>query len=468
MRDDFAGRAAPSVLIVDDMPANLELLSSMLREEGYTPRPVPSGRLALAAARAEVPDLVLLDIRMPRMDGFEVCERLKADEALKHIPVIFITAAHDAEDKVRAFSLGAVDYVTKPFQVKEVQARVRAHLELHRLRLDLEESRQAIIQTTLDGFWTVSPLGLLLEVNATYCRMSGYSEAELLAMSIGDLEDVESAGITASHIQEIISRGEDRFETRHRRKDGSALDLEISVQYRRSGGGRFICFMRDIGPRKRDEERLRRNLAEKEALLRELFHRTRNNMQVIMSILSFEQDAVRNPQVSAVVKRTNSRILSMSMAHMKLFEAQDLSSIDLGDYARDLIEILTVDKSFPAERIRITTSIQPVAALIDVAVPFGLLFHELVSNAFLHAFPAGERGEVKVDLARTADGDVELQVRDDGVGFSEHFDFRRDGKLGSVLIHGLVTQLNGRLTLNSGGGLSCSVSFSDSHIERRV
>jgi signal transduction histidine kinase len=123
----------PNILIVDDTPANVLLLVRMLAERGYRPRPVSSGKLALAAARAEPPDLILLDITMPEMNGYEVCEQLKADEALKDIPVIFVSALHETMDKVKAFRAGAVDYVTKPFQFEEVYARVQTHLQLHRL-----------------------------------------------------------------------------------------------------------------------------------------------------------------------------------------------------------------------------------------------------------------------------------------------------------------------------------------------
>jgi putative two-component system response regulator len=130
---------SPGILIVDDVPANLELLAGILRDQGYEPRPVPGGRLALQAARAAPPDLILLDINMPEMNGFEVCERLKADEALRDIPVLFITADAVPADKVKAFAMGAVDYITKPFQVEEVVARVATHLRLRRLQLEMEK-----------------------------------------------------------------------------------------------------------------------------------------------------------------------------------------------------------------------------------------------------------------------------------------------------------------------------------------
>ncbi|HEX2475170.1 MAG TPA: SpoIIE family protein phosphatase [Lacipirellulaceae bacterium] len=135
------GAAQPAgILIVDDTPANLQVLAGMLKERGYKVRPVPSGKLALLAAGRDPPDLILLDINMPEMNGYEVCEHLKADERLKGIPVIFISALTEQLDKVKAFAIGGVDYITKPFQMEELHARVETHLKLRRLQIELEET----------------------------------------------------------------------------------------------------------------------------------------------------------------------------------------------------------------------------------------------------------------------------------------------------------------------------------------
>ncbi len=148
MRQDVAVKltgagAAPtkgSILIVDDTPANLQLLARMLADRGYHVRPVLDGQLALASVEAEPPDLILLDIRMPEMNGYQVCERLQADPRTSQIPVIFLSAMDALEDKVKAFRAGGVDYVTKPFQIEEVSARVETHLTLSRLREQLQQT----------------------------------------------------------------------------------------------------------------------------------------------------------------------------------------------------------------------------------------------------------------------------------------------------------------------------------------
>jgi sigma-B regulation protein RsbU (phosphoserine phosphatase) len=144
MRHDQIDAPKANILIVDDTPANLHLLSKMLAEQGYRARPVPDGLLALAAVRAEAPDLILLDIRMPEMDGYQVCERLKVDAETRDIPVIFISALDATQDKVKAFTVGGVDYVTKPFQCEEVLARVETHLALRRLSKQLQQANEQL------------------------------------------------------------------------------------------------------------------------------------------------------------------------------------------------------------------------------------------------------------------------------------------------------------------------------------
>ncbi len=127
-----------NILIVDDTPANLRLLSNMLAEQDYKVRSVINGQMALLAAQAAPPDLVLLDINMPGMNGYEVCAQLKADPRTQEIPIIFISALDEIQDKVKAFTVGGVDYITKPFQFQEVLARVETHLMLRNLQRELQ------------------------------------------------------------------------------------------------------------------------------------------------------------------------------------------------------------------------------------------------------------------------------------------------------------------------------------------
>jgi signal transduction histidine kinase len=136
-----------TIMVVDDKPSNLRLLEKMLGEQGYRVRIFPKSRLALKSAVKDPPDLILLDINMPEMSGYEVCQHLKTEEKTKELPVIFISALTETMDKIKAFQLGGVDYITKPFQIEEVHARIALHLTLKRTRNSLEEKNRELQKT---------------------------------------------------------------------------------------------------------------------------------------------------------------------------------------------------------------------------------------------------------------------------------------------------------------------------------
>jgi two-component system sensor histidine kinase/response regulator len=150
--EDFPKKA--DILVVDDTPENLRVLMHLLQEQGYRVRLVPSGAHALMSVQKEPPDLILLDILMPDINGYEVCRQLKADDRTRDIPVIFISALDEGLDKATAFSVGGVDYITKPFQAEELFARVYTHLALYQMRQTLQEKNQMLQKQNaeLDAF----------------------------------------------------------------------------------------------------------------------------------------------------------------------------------------------------------------------------------------------------------------------------------------------------------------------------
>jgi signal transduction histidine kinase len=135
------------ILLVDDTPDNLRVLSAMLTNQGFEVRKALNGERAIASVKAASPDLILLDIKMPEMDGYTVCQRLKTDPETREVPIIFISALDDALDKVKAFSVGGVDYVTKPFQEIEVLARIEHQLRIQKLQRQLVEQNQELVRS---------------------------------------------------------------------------------------------------------------------------------------------------------------------------------------------------------------------------------------------------------------------------------------------------------------------------------
>jgi len=199
---------APDILIVDDTPANVLLLERMLAGRGYNVHQELSGRLALQAARMEPPDLILLDITMPEMNGYEVCEQLKADASLKEIPVIFISALNETIDKVKAFKVGGVDYVTKPFQFEEVYARVQTHLQLRRLEKLRDDLTHMVVHDLRNPLSVIfSFLDILnretakLSVSAkTFLPLARLCAEEMLGM-ISSILDVSKMGAGEMKLQ---------------------------------------------------------------------------------------------------------------------------------------------------------------------------------------------------------------------------------------------------------------------------
>lgn len=181
------GRSEPKILVVDDEPANLRLLTDLLVPEGYEVQPALSGRLALSLMGHLCPDLILLDIMMPGMDGFEVCAELKRRPESRHIPIIFISALNDSSNKVKAFDAGGADYITKPFQIGEILARIRTQLSLleaNRALKEKEKFSRSLLESIDDGILGLDREGKAIFVNPAAAEQLGYQEDELIGQAI--------------------------------------------------------------------------------------------------------------------------------------------------------------------------------------------------------------------------------------------------------------------------------------------
>ena len=288
---------APLILVVDDEPQNRRLLEALLLPEGYRTVCAGDGREALAIVADDAPDLILLDIMMPGMDGYEVARNLKANPATANIPIIMVTAQIDRDARLRGLDAGAEDFLLKPVDRAELWLRVRNHLRLkaygdllqgHAAVLETEvQSRTADLQrfrsamdATADAIFLTNRTTMrLVEVNQTATTMLGYSREELLAAAPFELRAAVSGPIEATY--DALIAGSDDFdvvETTIRHRDGSLRPVEISLHAQLSGSDWIIVsVMTDITARKEAEERLQR-LAHYDALTnlpnRTLFYET--------------------------------------------------------------------------------------------------------------------------------------------------------------------------------------------------
>jgi PAS domain S-box-containing protein len=260
------------IMLVDDTLGNLKLLTEMLTTEGFKVRPANSGELALESVAVKLPDLILLDVKMPGLDGYEVCRRLKADENSCKIPIIFISALDEIEDKVMGFKVGGVDYITKPFEHSEVLARVKTHLELRRLQLlqeqalaDSEAKYKSLFDKLFTGYASFQiitdeqerPIDyVILEVNPAYEKITNLKRNEIIGKKATEL----FPGVEDSSVNWVRILGEVAM-------TGRPVSIEVysditdrwyDVFYYRSKLKQTSGVFSDITERKHSEEELRK------------------------------------------------------------------------------------------------------------------------------------------------------------------------------------------------------------------
>jgi PAS domain S-box-containing protein len=295
------------VLVVEDSKDSLQLLIDILSRGGYKVRPATTGELALRSLKAKRPDIVLLDIKMPGMDGFEVCRQLKANRETRTIPVIFISALDDGHSKIRGFEIGAVDYINKPFHAEEVLARVKTHLTIAHLQVDLErqnahllneiavrrqaeqslenlntelesriQKRTALLaesEAQLNAIFNLSPIGKslvtmdghFLKVNAVFCGILGYSAEALLNKTIQDILYPDDLELDRDYQNQLLAANLATYEIQKRcvRASGRVIWTQQNVSLIRDGDGlpiRFIFQIQDITVRRLDEALLQESV----------------------------------------------------------------------------------------------------------------------------------------------------------------------------------------------------------------
>ncbi|MBF0245981.1 MAG: sigma 54-interacting transcriptional regulator [Planctomycetes bacterium] len=257
------------ILIVDDDPSNIAVLADILKPDFET-FAAKNGTAAMKWLNLNTtPDLILLDIRMPDMDGYEVCRRIQSDSRTRDVPVIFITALDDMENEAAGLSLGAVDYIKRPFSPAIVRARVKSHIELAQSKKSSEQRYQALFSSTADGIAIYDITGRFIEVNDAFCDNTGFAREELLEMSIENIEHPpEGIQSLTQRFAALQLRNCEIFETLQVRKSGETFPVEVSARLiELNGKPAALTVCRDITQRKKTEDELKHYRQELENLL---------------------------------------------------------------------------------------------------------------------------------------------------------------------------------------------------------
>lgn len=315
------------------------------------------------------------------------------------------------------------------------------------------------------GYHSINANGVIIEINEVELAWLGYRREEI----VGCRRSVEflspaSQELFYREFPAYVARGWVKdLEIEIVRRDGAIMNVVLNSTVVRDAEGRFLrsrSTLFDVTARRRMEQQLEASLREKEILLREIHHRVKNNMQVVISMLNLQTRQLQDAATRAHFRETQQRIRSMAMIHERLYQSSSLAQINFADYTRDLAVMLFRTYQTQSTAVRLETEINSLAISLDHAVPLGLLLNELISNCLKHAFPEGRSGTIKVTLRSEADDALSLVVQDDGVGPPADFDFDHASSFGLRLTRLLARQLEGVLTTRYGGeGTEVALKF---------
>jgi len=393
------------ILIADDNPANLYLLESILKGYGFDITSVKNGSEAFTAAQANPPDLIITDIMMPVMDGFELCRRLKADALLNSIPVVFYTATYTSEkDEHFAMNLGAERFVVKPQKPDDL---VR------------------IVHEILDESAEKTPPAIK--------RPPG-DEMEMLR-----------------EYNEVLFH----------KLEKKVMQLEEEIAERKRAEEHLLRFNEELekGVAERTDQ-LNKSLHEKELLLKEIHHRVKNNLQIVASLLNIQSRQITDPAVLAMITDSQNRVKAMALVHERLYRSDDISSIDISDYVKFMGTSLIKFYGITSARVRLDVEMPGIRFDINRAIPLGLIINELLSNALKHAFPTGRKGKITVTGNRDGKA-IRISVADDGTGIPESLDWKNTSSLGLHLVNSLADQLSGTIDLDRSSGTKFTITIPD-------
>jgi PAS domain S-box-containing protein len=450
------------LLIEDDAVDQLAFLRAVKEQalpyEVCIAGSVAGARQALAEGEF---DVIVTDHELGDGDAFEIFDKLITT------PTIFTTGAGDEAIAVKAMKVGASDYLIKDTERHYLSAlpiRIAAALQHQRDRKALQESDErfrALADSSPIGFFQTDVEGNCIYVNPQWLQILGRRSEDVLGMGWANAIHPEDRGMVVDTWAES-RRGGGIFSLEFRivRPDGAVRWVHGRTAAMRLGE-RILGYMgtsEDITERHLTDEQLRKSIAEKEVLLREIHHRVKNNLQVVTSLLQLQSGSIQDPAVVEQFRETQQRVRAMALIHEKLYQSADLNDIDFAEYLRGLVPLVTRSNSRGAI-VETKLEIDPCVLDMDRAMPLGLITSELVSNSLKHAFSARQRGAITVRLTSQRGGAIVLTVSDDGDGLPESFDPAASKSLGMRLVRALTGQLGGTFTFQNNPGACFQVSF---------
>ncbi len=501
-----------NILVVDDNRDNLKIVAAMLEGEGYKVRCVTSGKMAVASATRQPPELILLDVLMPVTDGYEICRILKAEKNTRDVPVVFLSALHEMDDRVKGFDAGGVGFISKPIQQEELYARVRTHIELHRSKIALKKQSELLELRVLNRteelqkanrrlkesearFKMLSDLtfegiimhrqGLLLDVNKSFCRIFGYSREEIIG------EDALKLLVPPRHLKRVLEEFKLEYsrpyEIELMRKDGSLFQCEVEARYIDIDGQRIrVTALRDITEQRRAElerKKLEEQLQQAQkleaigALAGGIAHDFNNILSIILGYSEIVQEDLPShdsseEKIAEIIKAgTRAKDLVKRILAFSRQGEKELKPLRPHHVVNEVLKMLR--PSIPST-IEISRDVPECGLVMGDPTQLNQIMMNLCTNAY-HAMreTGGVLGvllkpvtigtnDVKTLSAALPPGHyVKLEVSDTGHGmdratqekiFDPYFTTKKQGEgtgLGLAVVHGVVKSFGGHISVYS-------------------
>jgi len=513
------------ILTIDDEAFIRNNFKAFLEDYGYDVLTAENGEVGIQVYKEKKPDLILVDLRMPRMDGLQVLRAIGRED--EFLPVIVVSGTGVLKDAIKAVRLGAYDYLLKPIEDMEVllqtveQALEKAELKRQNQKYQeqletmvekrteelktainhltrevstrkkaekqLSKSQQmldSIIKSVPDIIYRLSPDGNITFISDSV-KQYGYNPEEVIGQRISDFvhpDDREKAQYRVNE-RRTGDRKTNNFEMRIFTKKGKKVPLDIissaleeiePVMLIESEGLYDISknkekvflgsqgIARDITQRKIAELKIQNSLKEKEALLKEIHHRVKNNMQVISSLLNLQMRQSKDKNIQNILMESKNRIRSMAMVHETVYNSDIFTQIKMKQYIQKIAKNLMQSYLTDYSKIKYIFNLDDISVSLDSSIPLGLILNEIITNSIKHAFTDGQKGEIIIELKQKEKGHARLSIQDNGAGFEleDMMDRKTMKTLGLKLIKTLVNQIKGNVEIISGQGTKYLIDFS--------
>ena len=398
----------------------------------------------------------------------------EASAALRNVEIPEFFQRKRMEEEIKKYQDHLEELVAKrTSQLKitneKLQQEIIERIQVEKALKESEVKFRTITENVNVGIYrnTAGAEGHFLETNPAFIEMFGYdSKEELMNINVSDL--YSQSNNRKIFNEKMLTKGFVKDEILNlKKKDGTEIVCSISAVAEKDRKGKILYYdgiIEDITKRKKAEDQIKKNLEEKEVLLKEVHHRVKNNMQVIMSLLRLQTNYITDKHAKSLFKDSQSRVASMALIHEKLYKSKNLSSIDFNEYLRDLTQTLIQSYNIGHKMIRFELKIENVFLNINQAIPCGLIINELVTNSLKYAFPGNIKGKIAIDFHLNKD-QYSLIVYDNGVGISADTVLENPKTLGLQLVNALIQQLHGTLELKRKNGTAFNICFSKTQLE---